>query len=100
MTDARANKDTLQCVNFTDATKETFAGLKAISVLFDAKPSRRDYYLTGAITGLTDADLPAATITVKDANDSDYSANFTLTVKGNRLALSNSKPAGTYIIVR
>ena len=100
VTDARANTDTLPCVNFTDATKETFAGLKTISVLFDAKPSRRDYYLTGTITGLTDADLPAATITVKDANDSDYSANFTLTVKNGRLALANSKPAGTFIIVR
>ena len=100
VTGAGANNDTLPCVNFSDATPATFAGLKSLSVLFDAKPSRRTYYLTGAITGLTDADLPAATLMVKDVNDNDYSANFTLMVQNGRLALSNSRPAGTYIIVR
>ena len=39
-------------------------------------------------------------LTVKDAEDGDYSANFTLTVKNGRLALGNSKPGGTFIIVR
>ena len=29
-----------------------------------------------------------------------YSANFALTVRNGRLALSNSKPSGTYILVR
>ena len=100
VTDAGANNGTLPCVNFSDATPATFAGLKSLSVTFDAKPSRSTYYLTGAITGLTDADIPAATLTVKDANDGDYSANFTLTVQNGRLALSNSRPAGTYIFVR
>lgn len=38
--------------------------------------------------------------TVKDADDNDYSANFALTVRNGRLALSNSKPSGTYILVR
>ena len=38
--------------------------------------------------------------TVKDADDNDYSANFTLTVKNGRLAIGNSKPAGITIIVR
>ena len=37
---------------------------------------------------------------VKDADDNDYSANFTFTVKNGRLALSNSKAGGTFIIVR
>jgi len=85
---------------FAAATPATFAGLKSVRVLFDAKPSRHTYFLTDAINGLTDADIPAAAITVKDAEDGDYSANFTLTVKNGRLALSNSKAAGTYIIVR
>ena len=49
---------------------------------------------------LTDADIPAAAMTVKDADDGDYSTNFTLTVKNGRLALSNSKAAGLTIIVR
>ncbi|MBQ5795077.1 MAG: hypothetical protein IIW14_03690, partial [Kiritimatiellae bacterium] len=66
----------------------------------NARPTRSAYYLTGVINGLTDADLPAATITVMDADDNDYSANFTLTVKGGRLALGNSKPAGITILVR
>jgi hypothetical protein len=100
VTGAGANNDTLPCVNFSDATPATFAGLKSLSVTFDKKPSRPTYYLTGAITGLTAADLPAATITVKDADDNDYSANFTLMVKDGRLALGNSKPAGMTIIVR
>ena len=90
----------LPAATFAAATPATFAGLKSVRVLFDAKPSRRAYYLTGVINGLTDADLPAAAITVKDADDNDYSANFTLTVQNGRLALSNSKPGGTYIIVR
>ena len=100
VTDAAADKDALPCVNFSDATPDTFAGLKRISVTFDARPIRRAYYLTGAINGLTDADLPAAELTVKDADDGDYSANFTLTVKNGRLALSNSKPAGLTVIIR
>ena len=49
---------------------------------------------------MTDADIPAAAMTVKDADDGDYSTNFTLTVKNGRLALSNSKAAGLTIIVR
>ena len=100
VTDAAANGANLPAVTFTDATADTFAGLKSIRVLFNGRPTRTAYYLTGAITGLTAADLPAATLTVKDAADNDYSANFTLMVKDGRLALRNSKPAGTFIIVR
>ena len=100
VTDAAANGANLPAVTFTDATADTFAGLKSLSVTFDAKPSRSIYYLTSAITGMTDADLPDVTLMVKDANDNDYSANFTLTVKNGRLALSNSKAGGTYIFVR
>ena len=55
---------------------------------------------SGAIDCLSATDLPAAAITVKDVTGGDYSASFTLTVKNGRLALSNSKPAGTVIIVR
>ena len=58
------------------------------------------YFLTGATDGLTNADLPAAAITVKDADDGDYSTNFTLTVKNGRLALANSKAAGMTVILR
>ena len=100
VTDAAANGANLPAVTFTDATADTFAGLKSIRVLFNGRPTRTAYFLTGAITGLTAADLPAATLTVKDTDDNDYSANFTLTVKDGRLALGNSKPAGTFIIVR
>ncbi len=90
----------LPAATFAAATPATFAGLKSVKVTFDGKPSRHTYFLTGAINGLTDADLPTAAITVKDADDGDYSANFTLTVKNGRLALSNSKAGGTFIIVR
>ena len=98
--DAGANNATLPCVQFANPTKETFAGLKSLSVLFDAKPSRRAYYLTTAtVADLTEADLAGTTVTVTDG-EHDYSANFTLTVVGGRLALANSKPSGTYIFVR
>ena len=100
VTNAVAKTAELPAATFAAATPATFAGLKSVKVTFDAKPTRHTYFLTGAINGLTDADLPAAAVTVKDAEDGDYSANFTLTVKNGRLALSNSKAAGTYIIVR
>jgi len=100
VTGAGARTTELPVATFANATAATFAGLKSVRVMFDAKPTRKAYYLTGAITGLTAADLPAAAITVKDAEGGDYSANFTLTVKNGRLALGNSKPAGMTIIVR
>ena len=100
VTGAGARTTELPAATFANATAATFAGLKSVRVLFDAKPSRRAYYLTGAIDGLSATDLPAAAITVKDVTGGDYSANFTLAVKNGRLALSNSKPAGTMIIVR
>jgi hypothetical protein len=96
---AGAKTANLPAATFANATPATFAGLKSVKVTFDAKPSRRTYFLTGAITGLSDADLPEAAITAKDADGGDYSANFTLTVKNGRLALSNSKPLGTTIII-
>ena len=100
VTGAGARTAELPAATFANATAATFSGLKSVKVTFDAKPTRRAYYLTGAITGLTAADIPAAAITVKDAEGGDYSANFTLTVKNGRLALGNSKPAGVTIIVR
>ena len=100
VTGAGARTAELPAATFANATAATFAGLKSVKVMFDAKPTRKAYYLTSAITGLTAADLPAAAITVKDAEGGDYSANFTLTVKNGRLALGNSKPAGITIIVR
>ena len=90
----------LPAATFAAATPATFAGLKSVKVTFDAKPTRHTYFLTGAINGLTATDIPAAAITVKDAEDGDYSANFTLTVKNGRLALSNSKAAGMTVILR
>ena len=101
VTGAVATSATLPAATFSDATAETFAGLKSVSVLFDARPRRRAYYLTGAIDGLTAADAPAAAVVVKDAAGSDYSANFALTVKDGRLALSNGKPfSGMIILVK
>lgn len=87
--------------NFANPTKETFVGLKSLNATFSGRPTSRTYYLTGVIDGLTEADLPEeASITAKDVDGGDYSANFTLMVVGGRLALSNSKPSGTFIIVR
>ncbi len=100
VTGAGARTAELPAATFANATAATFAGLKSVKVMFDAKPTRKAYYLTGVIDGLSAADLPAATMTVKDADDRDYSANFTLTVKNGRLAIGNSKPAGITIIVR
>ncbi len=100
VTGAGARTTELPVATFANATAATFAGLKSVKVTFDAKPTRKAYFLTGAIDGLTAASLPSAAITVKDADDNDYSANFTLMVKDGRLALRNSKPAGTYIFVR
>ena len=100
VTGAGARTAELPAATFANATAATFAGLKSVKVTFDAKPTRKAYYLTGVIDGLTDADLPAATMTVKDAEDGDYSANFTLTVKNGRLAIGNSKPAGITILIR
>ena len=100
VTNAVAKAETLPVATFAAATPATFAGLKNVSVQFDARPVRSIYYLTGVINGLTDADLPAATMAVMDADDNDYSANFTLTVKGGRLAIGNSKPAGITILIR
>ena len=98
--DAGANVAALPCVQFANPTKEAFTGLKSLNVLFDAKPSRRAYYLTTAtVVDLTEADLTDTTLTITDGVK-DYSANFTLTVANGRLALSNARPAGTYIIVR
>lgn len=54
---------------------------------------------TATVAGLTAEDLAGTVLTVTDG-ENDYSANFAFTVVNGRLALSNSKPAGTYIIVR
>ena len=98
--DAGATRSTLPCVQFANPTKETFAGLKSLSLTFNGRPTRRAYYLTTAtVADLTEADLAGTVLTVT-GGECDYSANFTLTVVGGRLALANSKPAGTYIIVR
>ena len=100
MTGATARNATLPAVQFTNPTKETFTGLKSLSVLFDAKPSRRTYYLTGPITGLTAADISGVAYTIADEAGNDYTENLTLTVQDGRLTFTNSKPKGMYIIVR
>ncbi|MBO7683626.1 MAG: hypothetical protein J6T51_02745 [Kiritimatiellae bacterium] len=97
VTGAGANSDTLSAATFSAATPATFAGLKSVKVTFDAKPSRRTYYLTGAIDGLTD--VSAVTMIVKDNDGKDYSANFALGVRNGRLALTNSKPGGFVLVV-
>ena len=86
--------------NFANPTKETFVGLKSLNATFSGRPTSRTYYLTTAtVADLAETDLADAALTVTDG-EKDYSANFMLTVVNGRLALRNSKPSGTYIIVR
>ena len=96
----RDSARTFACVNFANPTKETFTGLKAINAMFTGKPTSSVYYLTGEVTDLTDTDIAGVAYTVTDEAGNDYSANFALTVKGNRIALVNTKPAKFLIIVR
>lgn len=98
VTNAVAKAETLPVATFVAATPATFAGLKNVKVTFDGKPTRRAYYLTGAIAGLAEA--PATTVTAKDEAGNDYSANFTLRVEDGRLVLANSKAGGITILVR
>ena len=100
VTGAVAQNANLPAVQFANATPETFAGLKSLNVTFDAQPTRRAYYLTGAVAGLTAEDVAGVTLSVTDETEVDYSGNFTLAVKDGRLALENGKPAGMYIIIR
>ena len=96
----RDSARTFACVNFANPTKETFTGLKAINATFTGKPTSSVYYLTGEVTDLTAADISGVAYIVTDEAGNDYSANFTLTVKGNRIALVNTKPAKFLVIVR
>ena len=96
----RDSARTFACVNFANPTKETFTGLKAINAMFTGKPTSSVYYLTGEVTDLTDTDIAGVAYTVTDEAGNDCSANFALTVKGNRIALVNTKPAKFLIIVR
>ena len=100
VTGATARNANLPAVQFTNPTKETFTGLKSLSVLFDAKPSRRTYYLTGPITGLTAADISGVAYTIADEAGNDYTEDLTLTVQDGRLTFTNSKPKGMFLIVR
>ena len=97
---ATVSRATLPAVQFTNATPETFKGLKSLSVTFDAQPTRKAYYLTGAVTGLTAADISGVAYTVTDEVGNDYTENLALTVQDGRLVFTNSKPKGMYIIVR
>ena len=74
--------------------------MKSLSVTFDAQPTRRAYFLTGAIADLTAADIADVAYTVTDEAGNDYTDNLTLTVQEGRLTFTNSKPKGMYIIVR
>lgn len=97
---ATARSANLPAVSFSGATLDTFAGLKSIKVSFSAQPTRRAYYLTGAVEGLTEENMPHAAVNASVENDDDYEALFTLTVKNNRLALKNGKPKCMMLIVR
>ena len=90
----------LPAVQFTNATPETFKGLKSLSVTFDAQPTRRAYFLTGEVTGLTAADIASVTYTVTDEAGNDYTDNLTLTVQDGRITFTNGKPKGMFLIVR
>ena len=100
VTGATARNATIPAVQFTNPTKKTFTGLKSLSVLFDAKPSRRTYYLTGPITGLTAADISGVAYTIADEAGNDYTEDLMLTVQDGRLTFMNSKPKGMFLIVR
>ena len=97
---ATVSRANLPAVQFGNATPETFKGLKSLSVTFDAQPTRKAYYLTGAVTGLTAADVASVAYVVTDEADNDYTENFALTVQDGRIMFTNSKPKGLYIIVR
>ena len=87
-------------VNFADPTKETFTGLKNLKVTFGGKPKKSAYYLTGVVSGLTPADVAGVTLSVSDEEGTDYTENFTLSIKDGKLVLTNAKPAGFLLIVR
>ena len=97
---ATVSRANLPAVQFSDAKPETFKGLKSLSVTFNAQPTRKAYYLTGAVTGLTAADISGVAYAVTDEAGNDYTENLTLTVQEGRLTFTNSKPKGMYIIVR
>ena len=90
----------LPAVQFTNATPETFKGLKSLSVTFDAQPTRRAYFLTGEVSGLTAADIAGVTYTVTDEAGNDYAELLTLTVQDGRITFTNGKPQGMFLIVR
>ena len=97
---ATARNANLPAVQFANATPETFKGLKSLDITFDAQPTRKAYFLTGAVTDLTAADIADVAYTVADEAGNDYTENFALTVQEGRLTFTNSKPKGMYIIVR
>ena len=97
---ATVSRATLPAVQFANATPETFKGLKSLSVTFDAQPTRKAYYLTGAVTGLTAADISGVAYTVIDEDGNDYTDNLTLTVQDGKLVFTNAKPQGMFLIVR
>ena len=97
---ATVSRATLPAVQFANATPETFKGLKSLDVTFDAQPTRKAYFLTGAVTDLTAADVADVAYTVTDEAGNDYTENFALTVQDGRITFTNSKPKGMYIIVR
>ena len=72
----------------------------SLSVTFDAQPTRRAYFLTGEVTGLTAADIVGVTYTVTDEAGNDYTDNLTLTVQDGKLVFTNAKPQGMFLIVR
>jgi len=97
---ATVSRATLPAVQFGNATPETFKGLKSLSVTFDAQPTRRAYFLTGEVTGLTAADIAGVTYTVTDEAGNDYTELLTLTVQDGKLVFTNAKPQGMFLIVR
>ena len=97
---ATVSRATLPAVQFANATPETFKGLKSLAVTFNAQPTRRAYFLTGEITGLTAADISGVAYTVIDEDGNDYTDNLTLTVQDGKLVFTNAKPQGMFLIVR
>ena len=97
--DASATRAALPAVTFADATAETFAGLKSVKVTFDAKPVRYAYYLTDAIPGLAAVDVSRVAVAATDGT-TDYTGEFMLAVKRDRLALVSAKPASTILFFR
>ncbi len=98
VTGEAANKE-LARVTFANASANTFAGLKSVKATFDGKPRVSTYFLTDAVSGLTDGVVEDVAVTATYGT-TDVSEDFYLSIEGSRMVLKNKKPAGLIIIIQ